>query len=104
MYVKQIYTGCLAQASYYVESQGEAIIIDPIRDNNLYLDVLKERKTKLKYIFETHFHADFVSGHIELAKLTDANIVFGPSADTSYESIEAKDQQEFIFGDLKIHY
>ena len=102
MYIKQIYTSCLAQASYYIESNQEAIIIDPIRDFSPYIQLLKERQATLKYIFETHFHADFVSGHIELAKLTGANIVFGPSADTSYESIEAKDQQEFIFGDLKI--
>lgn len=100
MYIQQIYTDCLAQASYYIESQGEAIIIDPIRDSEPYLQFLKERNAKLKYIFETHFHADFVSGHIELAKLTSADIVFGPNADTLYKSIVATDGQEFFIGDI----
>ena len=100
MYIKQIYTDCLAQASYYVESNGEAIIIDPIRDSTPYLEILKTRKAKLKYIFETHFHADFVSGHIELAKLTNANIVFGPNAETSYNCIVAYDRQEFFIGEV----
>mgnify|MGYP001296295382 CR=1 FL=1 len=100
MYIQQIYTDCLAQASYYIESQGEAIIIDPIRDSEPYLQFLKERNAKLKYIFETHFHADFVSGHIELAKLTSADIVFGPNADTSYNCIVAADGQEFFIGDF----
>tara|TARA_Y100000589_G_scaffold113143_2_gene107525 strand:- start:5381 stop:6760 length:1380 start_codon:yes stop_codon:yes gene_type:complete len=101
MYIKQIYTNCLAQASYYIESGNDAVIIDPIRDKNLYLDLLKNRKTRLKYIFETHFHADFVSGHFELANLTNAKIVFGPNAKTNYNIIEAKDNQEFVVGDLK---
>ena len=100
MYIQQIYTDCLAQVSYYIESQGEAIIIDPIRDSEPYLQLLKERNAKLKYIFETHFHADFVSGHIELAKLTSADIVFGPNADTLYKSIVATDGQEFFIGDI----
>ena len=100
MYIKQIYTNCLAQASYYVESNGEAIIIDPIRDSAPYLELLKKRKTKLKYIFETHFHADFVSGHVELAKITQADIVFGPNADTSYKCIIAHDRQDFCVGEL----
>ena len=102
MYVQQIYTACLAQASYYIEANNEAVIIDPIRDNNLYIDLLQKRNAKLKYIFETHFHADFVSGHVELAKLTQAKIIFGPNADTVYESIKAKDRQEFNVGNLKI--
>ena len=79
MYIEQIYTSCLAQASYYIESNKEAIIIDPIRDFSPYIELLKKRKTKLKYIFETHFHADFVSGHIELAKLTNAKIAYSRS-------------------------
>ena len=100
MYIKQIYTSCLAQASYYIESNQEAIIIDPIRDFSPYIQLLKERKAKLKYIFETHFHADFVSGHIELARLTNAKIVFGPKANTGYDCIIAKDREEFHFGNL----
>ena len=80
MYIKQIYTSCLAQASYYIESNNEAIIIDPIRDFAPYIELLQDRNATLKYIFETHFHADFVSGHIELARLTNADIVFGPNA------------------------
>jgi len=100
MYIQQIYTNCLAQASYYVESKGEAVIIDPIRDSAPYLELLKERKTKLKYIFETHFHADFVSGHVELSKLTNADIVFGPNAETGYNCIIAHDRKEFCVGDV----
>ena len=102
MYVEQIYTDCLAQASYYIESAKEAIIIDPIRDAEFYIELLKKRKSNLKYIFETHFHADFVSGHLELASLTNAQIVFGPNAITSYKCIIAKDNQDFHFGKLKI--
>jgi len=102
MYIEQIYTDCLAQASYYIESNGEAIIIDPIRDSSGYIDLLETRNAKLKYIFETHFHADFVSGHLELDRCTDAKIVFGPSAETSYDIINCNHEQEFIFGNLKI--
>jgi len=102
MYIEQIYTGCLAQASYYIESNGEAVIIDPIRDSAAYINLLESRKAKLKYIFETHFHADFVSGHLELVRFTDAKIVFGPSAQTSYDIINCSHEQEFIFGDSKI--
>ena len=81
MFLKQIYTDCLAQASYYIESDEESIIIDPIRDDQIYAGILNERKSKLKYIFETHFHADFVSGHIELSNSMNAEIIFGPNAD-----------------------
>ena len=102
MYIEQIYTDCLAQASYYVESNGEAILIDPIRDVNLYMDLIKKRQVDLKYIFETHFHADFVSGHLELARLTSAEIVFGPNATPKYPCIIATDQQEFNFGCLSL--
>ena len=103
MYIQQIYTSCLAQASYYIESGNEAVIIDPIRDKSLYLSILKKRKKTLKYIFETHFHADFVSGHYELANLTNAKIVFGPNAKTSYDAIEAVNNQDFFVGDLKFN-
>ncbi len=102
MYVQQIYTSCLAQASYYIESRGEAVIIDPIRDSKMYMDLLRERKATLKYVFETHFHADFVSGHVELARLTDSKIVFGPNSNTIYDSITAHHNQEFNFGELTI--
>jgi hydroxyacylglutathione hydrolase len=100
MYIEQIYTSCLAQASYYIESNGEAVIIDPIRDSEPYLRLLKNRNANLKYILETHFHADFVSGHIELANLTNAEIVFGPNATTSYKCIIADDKEEFRIGEL----
>ena len=102
MYVQQIYTSCLAQASYYIESNGEAVIIDPIRDSQIYMDLLRERKATLKYVFETHFHADFVSGHVELTRLTDSKIVFGPNTKTLYDSITAQHNQEFSFGEVKI--
>ena len=102
MYIKQIYTNCLSQASYYVESAGESIIIDPIRDSNLYLDLVKERNSNVKYIFETHFHADFVSGHLDLSKLLNANIVFGPGAYTKYNVINALHEQYFEIGKIKI--
>ena len=100
MYVQQIYTSCLAQASYYIESDKEAVIIDPIRDFSPYIQLLKQRKAKLKYILETHFHADFVSGHIELARLTNAKIVFGPNAETAYDCVIAKNNEEFSVGTL----
>ena len=102
MWVKQIYTSCLAEASYYIDSNGEAIIIDPIRDTKPYIDLARQRNTRIKYIFETHFHADFVSGHLELSRLTGAKIVFGPNAITNYEVINAQDGQFFQIGDLKL--
>ena len=82
MTLEQIYTGCLAQGAYYIASNGEAVIIDPLREIQPYLDRLEKDKVKRKYIFETHFHADFVSGHIDLAKATGATIVFGPTSMT----------------------
>jgi hydroxyacylglutathione hydrolase len=100
MYVKQIYTGCLAQAAYYIESEGEAAIIDPLRETDPYLELAKERGTKIKYIFETHFHADFVSGHVDLAKETGATIVYGPTAKAQYEVHVANDGEEFKLGKL----
>ncbi len=100
MKVEQIYTGCLAQGAYYIESNGEAVIIDPIRETKPYMDKLEKEGVKLKYIFETHFHADFVSGHVDLAKKTGATIVYGPMADTTYDIYAAKDGEELTVGNL----
>ncbi|MFI5164527.1 MAG: rhodanese-like domain-containing protein [Bacteroidia bacterium] len=102
MKVEQIYTNCLAEAAYYIESNGEAAIIDPIRETEPYLEKLKSTGAKLKYVFETHFHADFVSGHIDLAKQTGAEIVFGPLAETGYKAKNAKDGEVFSIGKIKI--
>ena len=102
MYIKQLYTSCLAEAAYYIESNGEAVIIDPLRETTPYLELAAERGTKIKYVFETHFHADFVSGHIDLAKKTGASIVYGPGAKPNYDIIEATDNQEFEVGAIKI--
>lgn len=100
MILEQIYTKCLAEAAYYIESNGEVAIIDPLRDSDLYIEMAEKNGAKIKYVFETHFHADFVSGHIDLAKKTGASIVFGPSANTDFESVIAKDNQEFKIGDV----
>jgi len=100
MIIEQIYTGCLAQGAYYIESKGEAAIIDPLREPNPYIEMAKSRGTKIKYVFETHFHADFVSGHIDLAEKVGAKIVYGPLAETKYEKYMAKDGEEFKLGDL----
>jgi hydroxyacylglutathione hydrolase len=102
MYIQQLYTNCLAEAAYYIESEGEAAIIDPIRETEPYIEIAAERKTKIKYIFETHFHADFVSGHIDLAKKTGARIIYGPMADTKYKVYNAKDGEEFKIGKLTV--
>src|SRR5690554_683847 len=102
MNIEQIYTGCLAQGAYYITSNGEEAIIDPLREIQPYLERLEKDDVKLKYIFETHFHAGFVSGHVDLAKATGADIVFGPTAETEFNSIIAKDEQIFEFGDIKI--
>lgn len=102
MKVEQIYTGCLAQGAYYIESNGEVAIIDPLREASPYLDRVKKDNAKIKYIFETHFHADFVSGHVTLAEKTGAKIVFGPNAETNYDAYIAKDNEEFKVGDLTI--
>jgi glyoxylase-like metal-dependent hydrolase (beta-lactamase superfamily II)/rhodanese-related sulfurtransferase len=102
MNVEQMYTNCLAEAAYYIESDGEAVIIDPIRETTPYLEKLKLTGAKLKYVFETHFHADFVSGHIDLAKKTGAKIIFGPLAETNYEVQNAKDGEIFSVGKIKI--
>lgn len=102
MKIEQIYTGCLAQGAYYIESEGEAAIIDPLREVDSYLKTAKETGAKIKYIFETHFHADFVSGHLTLSKETGAPIVYGPTAEPSFDAIIAKDQQEFKLGKIII--
>jgi len=102
MKIEQIYTGCLAQGAYYIESEREVAIIDPLREVTEYINKAKESNSKIKYIFETHFHADFVSGHVTLAKETDANIVYGPTAQTNFDCLIAKDNQEFKVGKLTI--
>lgn len=102
MKIEQIYTGCLAEAAYYIESNGEAAIIDPLREVEPYLKKAAQNNAKIKYIFETHFHADFVSGHVDLAEKSGAQIVYGPTAVTSFPSHIATDGEEFKIGDLTI--
>ena len=102
MKIEQIYTGCLAQGAYYIVSDGEAAIIDPLRETQPYIDRLQKDNVTLKYIFETHFHADFVSGHVDLSKKTSAEIVYGPTANPDFEAIIAKDEQVFEIGNIKI--
>ena len=101
MYIQQLYTNCLAEAAYYIESNGEAAIIDPIRETEPYLELAAERKSKIKYIFETHFHADFVSGHIDLGKVTGAPIVYGPKTETKFPVHVAKDGEKFSIGKMR---
>ena len=102
MKIEQIYTGCLAQGAYYIVSEGEAAIIDPLREVQPYLDRLAKDNVKLKYIFETHFHADFVSGHVDLSKKTGAPIIYGPTAAPEFEAIVAEDNQVFEIEKIKI--
>ena len=102
MKVEQIYTGCLAQGAYYIVSENEAVIIDPLRETKPYIDRLEKDQVKLKYIFETHFHADFVSGHVDLSKKTGAPIVYGPTANPDFDAIIAEDGQIFEVGKIKI--
>ena len=102
MKIEQIYTGCLAQGAYYIESKGEVAIIDPLREVAPYLRRVEKDNAKVKYIFETHFHADFVSGHVTLSKETGAPIVYGPNANPAFEAIIATDGQEFSLGDITI--
>jgi glyoxylase-like metal-dependent hydrolase (beta-lactamase superfamily II)/rhodanese-related sulfurtransferase len=102
MKVEQIYTGCLAQGAYYIESNGEAAIIDPLREVKPYLDLAASRGATIKYIFETHFHADFVSGHLDLAKATGAPIVYGPTASPHFSVVVAEDGQVFPLGNVVI--
>src|SRR6476660_3582421 len=102
MFIKQLYTGCLSEAAYYIESDGEAAVIDPLRDIDEYLKLATERNARIKYIFETHFHADFVSVHLDLAKATGATIVYGPGTETKFDVHVAKDGELFHLGDINI--
>jgi glyoxylase-like metal-dependent hydrolase (beta-lactamase superfamily II)/rhodanese-related sulfurtransferase len=102
MKIEQIYTGCLAQGAYYIESEGEAAVIDPLREVDPYIEKAQKDGAKIKYVFETHFHADFVSGHIDLAKKTGAAIVYGPTAKPAFEAYVAKDDEEFKLGKLTV--
>ena len=102
MKIEQIYTGCLSQGAYYVESDGEVAIIDPLRETETYLSKVKKEKSEIKYIFETHFHADFLSGHLDLANKSGADIVFGPGAYTDYDIIMAEDHQIFHIGKISL--
>jgi glyoxylase-like metal-dependent hydrolase (beta-lactamase superfamily II)/rhodanese-related sulfurtransferase len=102
MKVEQIYTGCLSQGAYFIESNGEAAVIDPLRDTADYLRLSEEANATIKYVFETHFHADFISGHLTLANQTGAQIVYGPKADPSFDAIVAKDQQVFKIGNVTL--
>jgi hydroxyacylglutathione hydrolase len=102
MFVKQLYTNCLSEAAYFIESEGEAAVIDPLRDIEEYLLLAKERDATIKYIFETHFHADFVSGHVDLSKTTSAPIIYGPETETNFKAIVAKDGDTFNIGKLQL--
>ena len=102
MYIQQIYTGCLSEAAYFVEDNGEAIVIDPMRDTDAYLQIAKQHNATIKYIFETHFHADFVSGHLDLAKLTGATIVYGPLTEAKFPFHLAKDGEVFKLGNITL--
>jgi glyoxylase-like metal-dependent hydrolase (beta-lactamase superfamily II)/rhodanese-related sulfurtransferase len=102
MYIQQLYTGCLSEAAYFIESNGEAAIVDPLRDIEPYMQLAEERQATIKYIFETHFHADFVSGHIDLSKATKAPIIYGPNTQTNFPVHVAKDCEEFQLGAITI--
>jgi glyoxylase-like metal-dependent hydrolase (beta-lactamase superfamily II)/rhodanese-related sulfurtransferase len=102
MFIKQLYTGCLSEAAYYIDSDGEAAILDPLRDTGAYLELAAERTAKIKYIFETHFHADFISGHLDLAEKTGAPIVYGPNTKTKFPIHLAHDGESFKIGKLTL--
>ena len=102
MFIQQLYTGCLSEAAYYIESDGKAAVIDPLRDIETYLQLASERNAAIQYIFETHFHADFVSGHLDLGKATGAPIVYGPSTETNFPIYMAKDREVFQLGNITI--
>lgn len=102
MTVEQLYTNCLSEAAYFIASEGEAAVVDPLRDVDQYIKKAEDMGVKIKYIFETHFHADFVSGHLELAKRTGATIVYGPETETAFKVHIAKDEEEFNIGKLKV--
>ncbi|GAB3321248.1 MBL fold metallo-hydrolase [Larkinella ripae] len=102
MIIEQLYTGCLAQGAYYIESEGEAAVIDPLRDTDSYLKKAERNGARIAYVFETHFHADFVSGHLDLAQKTGATIVYGPNSPTSFDAHHAKDGEVFTLGGITI--
>lgn len=102
MFIKQLYTSCLSEAAYYIEDNGIAAVIDPLRDIEVYLELARERNARISYIFETHFHADFVSGHLDLAKATDAPIIYGPGTQTRLPVQVAKDGETFAVGNLTV--
>lgn len=102
MFIKQLYTGCLSEAAYYIESEGKAAVIDPLRDVDVYLQLANERNASIQYILETHFHADFVSGHLDLSKATGATIVYGPDTETNFPIYKAKDGETFQLGTISI--
>lgn len=102
MFIKQLYTNCLSEAAYFIASDGEAAVIDPVRDIDAYLELAKEHNVTIKYIFETHFHADFVSGHLDLAAATQAPIVYGPNAETGFPVYLAKDEEQFKIGKVTL--
>jgi hydroxyacylglutathione hydrolase len=102
MKIEQIYTGCLAQGAYYIESNGEAAVIDPLRESQPYIDRAEKSGAKIKYVLETHFHADFVSGHVDLAERTGATIVYGPTAKTEFAAHVATDGEELKLGNVTI--
>ena len=102
MYIEQLYTNCLAEAAYYIESDGEAAIIDPLRETEPYIELAQKRGATIKYVFETHFHADFVSGHIDLSRKVNAPIIYGPNAHTEYEVYNAKDGERFALGKVTL--
>ncbi len=102
MFIQQLYTNCLSEAAYFIESKGEVAIIDPLRDTDTYINMAKEKNATIKYIFETHFHADFVSGHLDLAKKTGAKIIYGPNATTQFEKYDAQDNEEFPLGAITL--
>ncbi|WP_461532540.1 MBL fold metallo-hydrolase [Sinomicrobium sp.] len=102
MKIEQIYTGCLAQGAYYIESEGEVAIVDPLREVKPYIEKAEAQNAQIKYIFETHFHADFVSGHLTLSKATGAPVIYGPTANPGFDAVIAQDGQEFPLGNITI--
>jgi glyoxylase-like metal-dependent hydrolase (beta-lactamase superfamily II) len=102
MKIEQLYTKCLSEAAYYIESKGEVAIVDPLRDIDVYIQMAKDNNATIKYIFETHFHADFVSGHLDLARKTGATIVYGPNADANFDFHKAFDGEVFNIGDISL--
>src|SRR6202012_2495860 len=102
MYIQQLYTNCLSEAAYYIESNGEAVVIDPVRDVEMYIHLAEERGSAIKYILESHFHADFISGHLDLSRKTGAPIVYGPQTETAFPIYKAADGEVFKIGDVSL--